>query len=108
MSLAESVITTDDERIRVTVWTFRFLGDETGPHVHEFDYVVVPVTGGTFTVTDPGGGSREMTQLAGSPYLGRAGTEHNVANAGGVSTVFVEVELKRQDGDEETPGLDSP
>jgi hypothetical protein len=57
--------------------------------------VIVPVTGGTFEVTAPDGGKHELTQEAGSPYLGQAGTEHDVVNAGAPSAVFVEIELKR-------------
>jgi beta-alanine degradation protein BauB len=59
------------------------------------DYIVVPVTGGTFAVTAADGGTRELTQHAGSPYLGSAGTEHDVANVGETSAAFVEIELKR-------------
>jgi beta-alanine degradation protein BauB len=81
----------DDERVRVTTWTFGSGGDNTGHHVHEYDYLVVPVTGGTFTVTAPDGSTRELEQRAGEPYLGTAGTEHDVA---GTSAVFVEIELK--------------
>jgi hypothetical protein len=29
------------------------------------------------------------------PYLGQAGTEHDVVNAGAASAIFVEIELKR-------------
>jgi len=43
MGTPETVI--DDERVRVTTWTFAADGDETGHHVHEYDYLVVPVTG---------------------------------------------------------------
>jgi hypothetical protein len=64
-------------------------------HVHKYDYIVVPVTGGTFAVTAPDGGTHELTQHAGPPYLGSAGTEHDVANFGGASAAFVEIELKR-------------
>jgi beta-alanine degradation protein BauB len=53
------------------------------------------VTGGTFIVTDPDGATHEMTQHAGSPYLGTAGTAHDVANVAGAPAVFVEIELKR-------------
>ena len=84
----------DDERIRVTTWTFEDAQD-TGPHRHEFDYLVVPVTGGSFEVRDADGTIREMTQDVAKPYLGRAGTEHNVINRSGRAAVFVEVELKR-------------
>jgi beta-alanine degradation protein BauB len=95
MSTAQATTVVDDERVRVTTWTFAANGEATGWHVHEHDYVVVPVTGGTFAVTGPGRDTRELVQEAGSPYLGRAGTEHDVVNAGGAAAVFVEIELKR-------------
>jgi quercetin dioxygenase-like cupin family protein len=94
MIAAQSTITADNHQVRVTTWTFEPEGSATGAHRHEFDYVVVPVTGGTFQVTSPDGSRREMTQAAGSPYLGMAGTAHDVANIGGTEAVFVEVELK--------------
>jgi beta-alanine degradation protein BauB len=84
----------DDDRVRVNVLTFQD-GDETGHHVHEFDYVVVPVTGGTFLVIEHDGSTRELTQRAGEPYVGRAGTEHNVINRSGAVASFAEIELKR-------------
>jgi hypothetical protein len=34
-------------------------------------------------------------RVRGSPYLGRAGTEHDVVNVSGALAVFVEIELKR-------------
>lgn len=94
MAIARSDTTADDDRVRVTTLTFAD-GDETGDHRHEFDYIVVPVTGGTFVVTYPDGTTRELVQTAGSPYLGRAGTEHNVVNRSGRTATFVEIELKR-------------
>lgn len=50
MERAESAVLIDTDRVRVTVWNFA-PGQATGLHQHEFDYVVVPVSGGTFTVT---------------------------------------------------------
>jgi beta-alanine degradation protein BauB len=94
MSNATSNTTVDDDRFRITTWTFGAQGVAIGQHVHEYDYVVVPVTGGTFIVTDPDGATREMTQQAGVPYLGTAGTAHDVANVPGAPAVFVEIELK--------------
>ena len=96
MSAARATTVVDDERVRVTTLTFDAIGDATGWHVHEYDYVVVPVTGGTFAVTTPDGATRELVQRAGSPYRGSAGTEHDVVNAGGAPAVFVEIELKRR------------
>jgi hypothetical protein len=92
---ARALVTVDDERIRVTTWTFEHAGDETGAHVHEYDYVVVPVSGGTFAVTDPDGATRELIQRAGTPYVGVAGTAHTVASAERAPVTFVEIELKR-------------
>lgn len=93
MPTARSEITADDDRVRITTWTFRD-GEDTGHHRHEYDYVVVPISGGTFDVTETDGTTREMTQRAATGYLGRAGTEHNVTNRSGRTAVFVEVELK--------------
>jgi beta-alanine degradation protein BauB len=94
MPNARSETTTDDDRLRITTWTFED-GEDTGHHRHEYDYVVVPITGGTFAITEPDGSRREMTQHATHSYLGRAGTEHNVINRSGGTAVFVEIELKR-------------
>jgi beta-alanine degradation protein BauB len=51
MGAATSDTIIDDERLRITTWTFGAEGANTGHHVHEYDYVVVPVSGGTFTIT---------------------------------------------------------
>ena len=67
MSDAHSKVNVDDERIRMTTWTFTEKDMAIGHHVHEFDYVVVPVTGGTFRVISDDGSEREMKQVAGEP-----------------------------------------
>ena len=95
MTTGRATVVVDDDRIRATNWTFDAGGGTTGRHRHEFDYLVVPVTGGTFAVTGVDGSVREMTQVAGSPYLGTAGTEHEVVSVGAHETVFVEIELRR-------------
>lgn len=95
MTKAIATVSADDERIRVTTWTFEAAGDNTGEHRHECDYVVVPVTGGAFTVVGLDGSERTMAQVAGEPYLGTAGTEHDVVSAADGPAVFVEIELKR-------------
>jgi beta-alanine degradation protein BauB len=94
MGQAQHVVNADNDNVRVTTWTFPSAGSATGQHRHEFDYVVVPITGGRFEVVDPNGSLREMEQIAGSPYLGRAGTAHDVVSAGPEEAVFVEIELK--------------
>jgi hypothetical protein len=94
MTSATPTVTLDDDKVRVTTWTFGADGDATGVHRHEYDYIVVPITGGTFVVTGIDGSERTMTQIAGAAYNGRRGTEHDVTNASGGEVVFVEVELK--------------
>src|SRR5579875_2698887 len=84
----QSKVIADNDRVRVTVWTFAD-GEATGDHRHEFDYVVVPITGGRFEVVDQSGATSEMTQEQARPYLGKKGTEHNVINRTGDTAVFV-------------------
>lgn len=93
MPNARATTSVDDARVRVTTWAFED-GEDTGHHRHEYDYVVVPVTGGTFTITDPDGVATDRVQEAGVPYTGSAGAEHNVINSSGRPAVFVEIELK--------------
>jgi hypothetical protein len=95
MTVAQHTIDAENDKVRVTTWTFGAAGEATGEHRHEFDYVVVPVTGGRFKVVDLDGSTREMDQVAGTPYLGTAGTAHDVIYVGGEEAVFVEIELKR-------------
>ena len=66
MTPARAVVNVDDDRVRVTTWTFDAAGAATGEHRHEFDYLVVPVTGGTFKVIDAGS-EREMNQWPARP-----------------------------------------
>ena len=94
MSERESATQHDDYRTRVNQLTFRAAGDETGVHVHEFDYIVVPVTGGDLTVVAADGSSRDLHQVPGVSYTGKAGTNHNVISASPSAVMFVEIELK--------------
>ena len=80
-----------DERVRVTRWTFQ-TGQATGMHVHEVDYIAIPITGGEFVVEMGDGSTIEMTQIAGSPYARQAGVHHNVQFVGSGTAQFVEVE----------------
>ena len=94
MTPAQATVSVDDDRVRVTTWDFDAAAS-TGAHRHEFDYIVVPVTGGVFRVIGQDGAESERTQVAGVPYAGTAGTEHDVVNATDSRLTFVEIELKR-------------
>lgn len=82
----------DNDRVIVTEWRFE-PGAETGQHVHQHDYVVVPLTTGTLRLEEPEG-VREVQLHAGVSYARPKGVAHNVINANSFEFRFVEVELK--------------
>ena len=82
----------ENERVIVTEWTFA-PGAETGQHVHNFDYIVVPLTSGTLRLVEPEG-SRNALLTAGVSYTRPAGVNHNVINVNAHEFRFLEIELK--------------
>ncbi len=89
---ASSTTTVDSERARCTTW--RFLpGEETGHHTHEYDYIVVPISGGNFVITDAEGLESPMNQTPGGAYFRLAGVSHNVTSTNARPVEFVEIEL---------------
>lgn len=91
---AVATVQQDDAKVRVTQWRFA-PGTETKGHIHEFDYVVVPITNGRLTVETPDAMTNYLTISAGQSYSKPAGTEHNVANDTDHDIVFVEIEFKK-------------
>ncbi len=81
----------EDDRVRVTEWRFA-PGAATGHHIHEYDYVVVPMTTGTLRLVEPDG-EHDAELAAGKPYNRPRGVEHDVINANDHEFVFVEIEL---------------
>jgi quercetin dioxygenase-like cupin family protein len=94
MGRAEAALFHEDDRVRVTRWSFASAGDTTGEHEHEYGYIVVPVTGGDLRVVSADGTSGRMEQRAGQPYAGTASTHHTVISEGDRPIVFVEIEFK--------------
>ncbi|MFJ4428807.1 cupin domain-containing protein [Streptomyces bobili] len=85
----------EDEQVRVTRWAFE-PGQSTGRHVHEHDYVVVPVTDGQTDVITPDGTVTSSQLQAGQSYARPADGEHEVVNAGTAPLAFVEIEMKKK------------
>ena len=83
----------DDARVRVTRFDFA-PGAETGWHIHDHDYVVVPVTDCSMLLEEPDGTSRTVQLAAADAYRRDRGVEHNVVNAGRAPMAFIEIELK--------------
>lgn len=90
---ARATVQHEDERVRVTRWDFE-PQESTGRHVHEYDYVVVPVNDGQTGVVTPDGTVTSSQLRAGQSYARPAGAEHEVVNTGTAPLAFVEIELK--------------
>lgn len=79
-----------DSKTRVTRHTL-LPGQSTGSHSHEFDYVVVPVLGGTVLV-EIETSSFEFTLTAREPYSRESGVIHSLTNISDSIIDFFEVE----------------
>lgn len=90
---AQATKQVETERLIVTRWDFA-PGEETGHHVHEHDYVVVPLMDGSLQAeTDEGVKSAEMK--TGQSYARPKGVTHNIVNPGPGRMAFVEIEIKK-------------
>ena len=83
----------DNDRVRVTEWRFA-PGAETGMHIHEMDYVVIPGLNGKLKIVTPDGAETIADLAGGVSYFRQAGVHHNVINHNDFEFAFVEVELK--------------
>ena len=90
---AKATVQIDNERVRVTEYRFA-PGAETGEHVHQMDYVVVPMLDGRLKLVSPQGEESFADLKQGVSYFRKAGVHHNVINPNDFDFVFVEIELK--------------
>ena len=90
---AKANIQIDNDRIRVTKYSFN-KNEETGFHVHQWDYVVIPQTNGQLLLIDDNELETTAMLIKGEPYYRKAGVSHNVINNGKEKLVFIELEIK--------------
>ena len=90
---AKANIQIDNERVRVTEYSFN-KNEETGFHVHQWDYVVIPQTDGLLLLINDNDVETTATLVKGQPYYREAGVSHNVINNGKEKLVFIEIEIK--------------
>jgi beta-alanine degradation protein BauB len=83
----------ENEWAKVTEWRFA-PGAETGFHVHQYDYIVIPLTTGLLRLEESAG-SREVTLTSGVSYAREKGVSHNVINANTFEFRFLEIEKLR-------------
>ena len=90
---AKANIQIDTERVRVTEYSFN-KNEETGFHVHQWDYVVIPQTDGLLLLMNDNDVETTATLVKGQAYYREAGVSHNVINNGKEKLVFIEIEIK--------------
>ncbi len=90
---ASSTVLVENERTRVTEWRFFVEGDNTGWHVHEYDYLVLPLSDGQLLLNEPDGTARFAELHRGVPYFRKKGVHHDVVNASDFEIAFIEVEF---------------
>ena len=91
--MAKSNLMIDNQKTRVTKWSFE-IGDETGQHVHEYDYVIVPLLDGELKIIDKDGSITLSKLSKGVSYFKNKGVNHNVVNNNDFPYSFVEIEFK--------------
>ncbi len=91
--MATSNVMIDNDRTRVTLWSF-ITGEETGQHIHEFDYVIVPMSDGELKIINEDGSVSISRLEKGVCYYREKGVNHNVINNTNSSYSFIEVEIK--------------
>jgi quercetin dioxygenase-like cupin family protein len=91
---ATAQVQVENEWAKVTEWRFA-PGAETGFHVHQHDYIVVPMTSGLLRLEDATG-SREVTLTSGVSYAREQGVSHNVINVNAFEFRFLEIEILRR------------
>lgn len=93
MHMAKSNLMIDNQKTRVTKWSFE-IGDETGQHIHEYDYVIVPLLDGELKIIDKDGSITLSKLSKGVSYFKNKGVNHNVVNNNDFPYSFVEIEFK--------------
>ena len=91
--MAKSKLMIDNSRVSITEQGFDS-GDETGQHIHEYDYVVVPMKDGILKIINDDGSVTLSELKKGVSYFREKGVNHNVINENKFHYSFVEIEIK--------------
>jgi quercetin dioxygenase-like cupin family protein len=84
----------DDDRTRITQWRIA-PGEQTGWHLHDYDYVTIQQSTGRLHLDYADGTSKEIDYVPGTAHVNKAPVEHNASNVGDVDIVVLEIEYKR-------------
>ncbi len=83
----------DDDRTRITHWVLK-PGQQTGWHLHDYDYVTIQESEGTLWLEHADGTERTVEYVPGTAAAISAPVEHNAVNIGDVDIVVTEIEYK--------------
>ncbi|MDA0786274.1 MAG: cupin [Proteobacteria bacterium] len=83
----------DDDKTRITHWVIK-PGEQTGWHLHDFDYVTIQQSEGRLHLDYADGTDKEIDYVPGTSNLNKAPVEHNAINVGDVDIVVLEIEYK--------------
>ena len=89
-----STLLVQDQKVRVTRFDFG-PDQETGWHIHEYDYVITAITDCFMRLQHPDGTETESEVAAGNAYIRDAGVHHNVINISDKKMSFIEIEFKK-------------
>ena len=90
--MAKANVLIHNDKVKVTKWFFE-IGDSTGHHTHEYNYIVVPMLDGELKILDKDKNESISKLSKGGSYYRYKGVEHNVFNNNNFPYSFIEVEL---------------
>jgi quercetin dioxygenase-like cupin family protein len=92
--IGEFVTLFDDERTRITQWVIA-PGEQTGWHLHDYDYATVQQSTGALHMKYADGSEKTIDYVPGTVRMNRAPVEHNATNVANVEIRVLEIEYKR-------------
>ena len=92
--MARPTILIENDKVKVTEWLFD-VGDSTDHHVHENNYIVVPMLDGELKILEKNNNETISKLIKGGAYYREKGVEHNVFNNNEFPYSFIEIELIR-------------
>ena len=90
--MAKPNVLIEKDKAKVTEWSFE-IGDSTGHHIHEYNYIVVPMLDGELRILDKDNNETISKLTKGGAYYRDKGVEHNVFNNNNFPYSFIEIEL---------------
>ena len=90
--MAKANVLIDNDKVKVTEWSFK-VGDSTGHHIHEYNYIVVPMLDVELKTINKDNNETISKLSKGGAYYREKGVEHIVLNNNNFPYSFIEIEL---------------